>query len=242
MKTWVLFVVLLLSSFVPKAQKKQKINEDILVRQLSPKVYLHISTLKSQDFGNVLCNGLIYISNHEAVIIDTPPDTAQTVALLDWLTQQFPGTKIKAVIVTHFHLDCLGGLPVFHERGILSYGYQLTPELAIANHATPPEHTFYQELSLYIGGEKVQSRYFGEAHTRDNIVVWIPSEKILFGGCMVKAQGSEKGNLADANQAAWSRTVTNVKNAFPYAKLVVPGHGKTEDTSLLNYTISLFQR
>jgi metallo-beta-lactamase class B len=239
MKNPLLVVALIWSSFSLNAQEKQKINDDVSVARLSPHTYLHVSTLKSHDFGNVPCNGLIYINNKEALIVDTPPDTVQTNALLHWMQQQFPETKIKAVIVTHFHVDCLGGLPVFHERGIPSYGYQLTPELALANHATPPRHTFNQQLLLDIGGEKVQSRYFGEAHTRDNIVVWIPSEKILFGGCMVKAQGSDKGNLADANQAAWSHTVTNVKNAYSDAKLVVPGHGKTGDTALLNYTIRL---
>lgn len=85
-------------------------------------------------------------------------------------------------------------------------------------------------------------RYFGEAHTRDNIVAWIPSEKILFGGCLVKTLGSNKGNVADANEKEWSHTVAKVKDAFPKAKLVVPGHGKTGDTSVLGYTIRLFQQ
>jgi metallo-beta-lactamase class B len=241
MKTYLLVLALLFSCFNLSAQEKHNINEDLSVTQLSPKTYLHVSTLKSHDFGNVLCNGLIYINNRQAVIIDTPPDTVQTLALLHWMEQQFPDTKIKAVIVTHFHADCLGGLPVFYERGIPSYGYKLTPALAATTHALPPDHTVSDQLLLDIGGEKVLSCYFGEAHTRDNIVVWIPSEKILFGGCMIKALGREKGNLADANEGAWSHTVTKVKSAFPDVNVLVPGHGKTGDTTLLNYTIRLFQ-
>ena len=57
----------------------------------------------------------------------------------------------------------------------------------------------------------------GEAHTKDNIVTWIPSEHILFGGCG-KILGQCKGNLADANVDAWSETTRRIKAAYKDAR------------------------
>lgn len=103
-----------------------------------------------------------------------------------------------------------------------------------------PQNTFIEKYELEIGDKKVICQYFGEAHTKDNIVVWIPDEEILFGGCMVKSINSSKGNLADANVNEWSKVVGKVKNKFTSARLVIPGHGSYGGLELLDYTIKLF--
>lgn len=113
--------------------------------------------------------------------------------------------------------------------------------MATSRGVPAPQNGFSGEAALTIGGQRIVSRYFGEAHTKDNIVTWIPSEKILFGGCQVKALGSEKGNLADANVQAWSHTTRKIKKAYRKAKIVVPGHGNVGGTELLDYTIRLFK-
>lgn len=37
------------------------------------------------------------------------------------------------------------------------------------------------------------------------------------------------------------KTINNVKKAFPNAKTVIPGYGKTGGQELLNFTIFLFK-
>ncbi len=82
----------------------------------------------------------------------------------------------------------------------------------------------------------------GAGHTLDNIVTYLPSEKTLFGGCLVKAKGSGKGNLADADVSAWSGTVSRVRDAFPEVEVIVPGHGECGGLDLLRYTVEMFQQ
>ncbi|RYZ50216.1 MAG: subclass B1 metallo-beta-lactamase [Chitinophagaceae bacterium] len=241
MKKHLLLGFTLFFSFFLSAQQAQTVTEDLSIVPLSKNTFLHVGMLQTQSFGRVDCNGLVYIKNGEAVVIDTPPDTAQSTALLQWIEKIFPCTKVKAVIVTHFHDDCLAGLPVFHRRGIPSYANNLSITLAASRGVTVPQRGFQEQWELNVGGEKISSRFFREAHTKDNIVNWIPSEKILFGGCQVKAMGSGKGNLADANVLAWSHTTRAIKTAYPDAAIVVPGHGKVGDRSLLDFTISLFE-
>jgi len=71
-------------------------------------------------------------------------------------------------------------------------------------------------------------------------VTYFPSEKTLFGGCMVKEVNATKGYLGDANIASWPKTIENIKKTLPAAQFIIPGHGKIGGQELLNYTITLF--
>ncbi len=92
-----------------------------------------------------------------------------------------------------------------------------------------------------MGKEKITARFFGEGHTKDNVVGYFPSENILFGGCLVKELNASKGYLGDANIEEWSNTVEKVKKTYPKTKIVVPGHGEYGNQQLLDYTIKLFK-
>nr|MBP7613653.1 hypothetical protein [Paludibacter sp.] len=108
------------------------------------------------------------------------------------------------------------------------------------NKPVVPQHSFTKELILKIGGTSIINYYPGEGHTRDNIVSYIPATKVLFGGCIIKALGSGKGNLAEANVTTWAQSVRNVKQKFPNAVIIIPGHGAYGPHPLLDYTIKMF--
>jgi metallo-beta-lactamase class B len=112
--------------------------------------------------------------------------------------------------------------------------------LAQKDSVTVPQISFNEKLSLRIGKKEIVNQYLGEAHTKDNIISFIPSENTMFGGCMVKEINAGKGFLGDANEKEWSNTIRNIKKAFPTAQFIVPGHGKPGGQELLDYTIGLF--
>ena len=130
---------------------------------------MHIGMLQTNTFGRVGCNGLVYIRNGEAVIMDTPPDSVQSLALLGGSKNVFPEPFVKAVIVNHFHDDCLAGLPVFHRKGIPSYANAKTKTLAAEKGVPEPQNGF-PVWDITVGGQKSKAGFLGEAHTKDNIV------------------------------------------------------------------------
>jgi len=82
--------------------------------------------------------------------------------------------------------------------------------------------------------------YPGAGHTEDNIVVWLPKEKILFGGCLVKSlHAKHLGYTEDAVISEWPNSIQKIINRYPDIKLVVPGHGSIGDVSLLTHTQKL---
>ena len=82
------FVLLLLPIFL-FAQQAEKITDDLSVVPLSANTYAHRHAA-DKYLWRVGCNGLVYIRNGEAVIMDTPPDSVQSLALLRWIEKRFP--------------------------------------------------------------------------------------------------------------------------------------------------------
>lgn len=230
------------------SQKKESFNPqivyksaDLIITQVSENSFQHTSFIQTNDFGNVPCNGLIVRDNNEVIIFDTTTDEKSSEELINWLNQKL-NYKINAVIATHFHDDCLGGLKAFHEKKIPSYAYFKTIEFVKENNSDTPENSFKDSLILKVGKEKIIAKFFGEGHTKDNIVGYFPSENILFGGCLIKELDASKGYLGDANVADWPETVEKVKKQYPNAKTVIPGHGEFGNKDLLDYTIQLFRK
>ncbi len=215
-------------------------SEQLIVTQLSPQTFIHTSYHQTEDFGKVPCNGLVVMDGKEAVVFDTPTKDSSALELIQWIHRDLGGS-IKAVVPTHFHVDCLGGLKAFHDAGIPSYAHARTRELAAAAGEPVPQNGFSDTMVLMAGNEPVLVQYFGEGHTVDNVVGYFAKDHVLFGGCLIKELNASKGYLGDANVAAWPATVQRVKEAFPHVRSVVPGHGAAGDHRLLDYTIALFQ-
>ena len=82
--------------------------------------------------------------------------------------------------------------------------------------------------------------YFGAGHTTDNVVAWLPKQKILFAGCLVKSLDSTSlGNTKDGDLAAYPVTLRKVQAAYPHAKIVIPGHGDWGGPELIEHTLRL---
>jgi metallo-beta-lactamase class B len=224
-------------AFKPKEVYKSK---DLIVLQIAENSFKHTSFKQTNDFGNVPCNGLIVRNSNEVIVFDTPTIDKSAEELIKWIKETLH-CKINAVIPTHFHDDCLGGLNAFHENNIPSYANFKTIELAAENKMVTPQNGFSDSLSLKVGDENIIASFFGEGHTKDNVVGYFPSDNVLFGGCLIKELDASKGYLGDATIADWSNTVEKVKKQCPNLKIVVPGHGEHGNKKLLDYTIKLFR-
>ena len=215
-------------------------SENLIINKLTDHVYQHISYLNTESFGRVACNGMIVVNGSEAVIFDTPATNETAEELIRYLTEKLH-VKIKGVVATHFHADCVGGLEAFHERGVPSYADNRTIALLKGKKSSQPKNGFANTLALKVGNKKVYAQFMGEGHTKDNVIGYFPEDKAMFGGCLIKEEGAGKGNLEDANVAAWPTTVRAVKARYPQTKIVIPGHGKVGGTELLDFTVKLFE-
>ncbi len=232
---------LLFLGCMAQPQKKKNViynTDKLIITKLTNHVYIHTTFLQTESFGKVPCNGMIVTSDKEAVVFDTPSDDSTSELLINWITKQH--WAITAIVPTHFHGDCLGGLNAFHKHHIPSYANNATITLAKNANVAVPEHGFDSTINLPVGKRKVTVTFFGEGHTKDNVVGYFADENIMFGGCLIKEIDATKGYTDDANLQAWPLTVKKIKKAYPAVKIVVPGHGEYGNKALLDYTIKLF--
>ena len=241
MKKLMFLLLPLLNLACQPEQNKQEVyrSETLVVEQLTPHTFVHISQLVIPDYGTFPCNGMIYVNEGETLVFDTPIGDTVSNELITWLQDEMQ-LEIKGIVVNHFHDDCMSGLSAFHQAGIPSYANEQTIAMAGNGEFPLPQQGFTESMVLTLGSEKVINRHFGAGHTTDNIVSYVPAEKVLFGGCMIKEIGAGEGNLNDADTTAWPVTVARVKEAYPELQHVIPGHGKTGSTELLDYTIGMF--
>ena len=208
-----------------------KVSENLSLLKISEHSYIH--TQRNN-------NGLVYINEGEAIIVSTPDSDIETQNLIDWVKNEHKA-KIVGYIIDRWHTDAMEGLDIVKQNGIKSYSYELTRTIAKEKGLPIPEIGFDPKLELTVGGNKMICHFLGEAHTKDGIVVWIPSEQILFGGNGIRNYDGWVGNIGDANLEEWSKTAERIKKEYGTAKIVIPGHGRHGGAELIDYTIELYK-
>ena len=228
-----------IGGFSQNDYKRINISKDIELIKLSENAYIHVSWADYPQFGRLSSNGLIFINGNDAFLMDTPVTDSLTKDLVSWLTDSM-NLKIVGFVPTHWHNDCMGGLGYLQSQKIESYANQITVDIAKAKNLPVPAHGFKDSIQLQLGDKPISCYYFGAAHSLDNIVAWIPSERILFAGCMVKsANSTDLGNTADGDLMAYPKTIGKLMERFPMVKIVIPGHGPFGGLELIKHTRKL---
>ncbi|MBN2502440.1 MAG: MBL fold metallo-hydrolase [Anaerolineales bacterium] len=238
------------------------LDAELSIKQISPNAY-EITHAYPWP-ANAL---LVEMADGSLVLVDTPYTPAATQQVIEWAEARFGERQITA-INGHFHVDNLGGNAYLVEQGIPVYGSDLTVQLLAergeANRAqtvawlensgqqhyadghaaiplVPPTHTFPLEdgLKLQFGDKVVQIIYPGPAHSLDNVVVYFPDYRLMFGGCMIQS-GEEIGNTADADLEAWPASVEHLRQ-YDF-DILVPGHGDRLDPALLDHTLDVLAK
>ena len=239
MKYLCLLLLLLVISPVCQAQDVIRISDDLELVRISDNAYIHVSRSDLPDYGRVSANGLIFIEGNKAYLFDTPWNDSLTCILMSYLEAQMK-LKIEGFIPNHWHDDCIGGLGCIKSHGIKSYANQLTVDIARSKGLPVPDEGFTDSLTLRLGDKVIYCWFPGAAHTMDNITVWIPSEKILFPGCICKSLDSRNlGNTADGDITNYAETVDRIIGRYKDVQTVIPGHGSSGGPELLIHTRAL---
>ncbi|WP_069803441.1 MBL fold metallo-hydrolase [Thermogemmatispora onikobensis] len=90
---------------------------------------------------------------------------------------------------------------------------------------TPPTRTFSGELTLHVGSKEVRLIEVGPAHTRGDIIVYVPSERVVFSGDILFI-GAHPIMWAGPT-ANWLRACDLILQLDP--EIIVPGHGPITD-------------
>jgi hypothetical protein len=111
------------SARVAPERESIHVSDDITLQPVIPGVWVHTTYVDDPNYGRIGANGLVIVSDKEAVLIDLPWTDEQTAALFDWVAEN-SGATVKVV-----------GRP---GRGAPSWGHILRPG---QNHRVCPERS-----------------------------------------------------------------------------------------------------
>ena len=221
------------------AHRETALGERVWVRALSERVWLIRSVSELEGFGEVESNAVLVAGVAESLLIDTPATDDQTTPVLAWAAKTLR-RPVRHLIVTHCHADRMGGIGAARGQRIATYALGKTRALAREKGLVVPERELKVEEHLVLSGIPLETWYPGHGHTVDNIVVWLPAEALLVGGCFVKAAESRTlGNVQEIDPAQWAKGIAALGRRYPTARTVVPGHGASGGPDLIVHTAGL---
>lgn len=200
----------------------------LMVHQLKPNVYW------VEGGGG---NSGVIIGDKGVIVIDAKTTPAAGKELLDDIAKITP-KPVNTVILTHSDGDHVNGLASF-PAGITIIAHENNKKeqekaLAAGGRGAPPkDHLPTQTVAknkenLKLDGEKIQVLHWAPAHTSGDLVVYLPSEKIVFTGDIIATQLPDPliHLEKDGSSEGWITTTKGI--VALNADQFVPGHGNVQ--------------
>lgn len=217
----------------PAAGQSSFIGRDLEAILVAPGVWRHVS----KDEAGVAANGLVVERPDGLLLVDTTWSAEQAEILLAWGRKKL-GKRWSGAILTHAHDDRSGGVGALRRHGIPIGALERTAE-TLAERGVDGVESIFRE-GAHADPRGVEVFHPGPGHAPDNVVVWLPAERVLFGGCLVKAaDAAALGAVGDADLARWPAAIRALEERYPEAAIVVPGHGAPGDRRAFARTLEL---
>ena len=194
-----------------------------------------------------------FIVGEEGVII---VEALMTKALTEQVkaeVKKVTSLPIRSVIATHFHGDHTFGNQYYLPASILGHAecrdeliekwdlsverfasrYDDTDPVQAAEfrnaRITPPDVVFHNEkMTLYLGNKRIELYYFGKAHTRGDILTYLPDDKLMYAGDVATNAGAPF--TMDGYPASWVSVLEKLEALD--VETIVPGHGPVGDKGM----------
>jgi peptidoglycan/xylan/chitin deacetylase (PgdA/CDA1 family) len=215
---------------------------EVTLTRLSDGLWLHTSTRELEGVGSFPSHGLLVEQPGGGLLIDSAWGPAATASLLEQIEREL-GHLPRAAIVSDFHDDRAGGTAQLQAAGIEVWSSPGIIARLTAASEPAPAHALAQALwSGTLAGVDVEVWFAGAGHSPENLVVWLPDQRVLFGGCLLRAYESRGlGNVEDADLDAWAPTLRAVRERYADAQVVVPSHGAAGGPELLDHSVALVE-
>lgn len=223
-----------------------QVEGQINLTRINESVYLCEDRFFAQE------NSMVYVGPEHVTIIGATWCPASAKALHDSIGIR-TDKPVREVINTNYHPDRAGGNAFWKSIGCEIHATEKTVQLMreqwdsicdFTRTSIPelpemplvlPTCTHEGDFELQEG--KIRVFFLGAAHTEDGVFVYLPDERVLYAGCILKAT---LGNLKQANLEEYPRTLRKLKQLDLDMETVVAGHGTpVHDAGLIDRSLVL---
>lgn len=212
-------------------------------KEVVPNVYYveGVSEMGSSANQNFISNAGFVVTPAGVVVIDAlgSPELAHRLVVEIAKVTDKP---IHTVVLTHYHADHIYGLQVFQDLGarIVAHGaareyltsdaarlrleisrQELWPWVDEKTRLVPADEWLTASKMLMVGGVRFDIQPVGPSHTAEDLVVYLPKQKVLFAGDLVF-----RNRIPFVGQADSRHWIEAMRNLLQFdTRWIVPGHG-----------------
>lgn len=188
--------------------------------------------------GNGGNSGLI-IGNEAAILVDSK--FGNYAKKLHKRIQAKIGDRELFLINTHYHQDHIGGNALYPNAEIFAGDYGEAFWLEVNEESSLPTKWVDENMLVDLGGIKVEIIPIGANHTKNDLFIYLPHEKILFTGD-VYSHNTHPVIREDSspNISNWESTLAKFAMSDRVIDKVVPGHGDLGAKSDLSLAANYF--
>lgn len=237
MSRWfgMVIVALLLTCTLADAGEQRKL------QQVGQHVWAYTNVSPMTVTNSFGANAGAVVGSKGVLVVDTLVSAKEGRRLLADV-REVTKLPILWVVNTHYHLDHALGNCVFAAEGATIVGASPAPTLLAERGAYALAHadqygltpddmegttialatvSFSGTMTIDLGGVVVELRSMPHAHSQDNLLVWVPQDKVLFSGDLLFV-GSHPF-LGESDIQGWLSDLDAV--AAVKAEKIIPGHG-----------------
>lgn len=213
-----------------------------------------VSEMGSSANQNFISNAGFVVTPAGVVVIDalgSPELARRLLAEIAKVTKK----PIHTVVLTHYHADHIYGLQVFKEAGarIVAHGaareyltsdtarlrleasrQELWPWVDEKTRLVPADEWLTGPQTLTVGGVRFDIQPVGPSHTAEDLVVYLPQQKVLFAGDLVF-----RNRIPFVGQADSRHWIDAMQSLLAFdTRWVVPGHGPISNDPKADMTLT----
>lgn len=176
-------------------------------------------------------NSGVLIGDTSVLIIDTKMKQGAE-RLHQWIDTKAEGKKVF-IVNTHIHKDHTGGNHLYNNPTVIAGDYGVQYWNVLNAKEDMPNQWLSDSVTISFGDETVHIINMGQAHTFDDVIVYLPKHHALFTGDMVLNQQHPYLNeQAGANVDGYITSLTKMLDQYADVT-VIPGHGKIGESQLI---------
>jgi glyoxylase-like metal-dependent hydrolase (beta-lactamase superfamily II) len=223
---------------------KRQLNVFLIIGALSILISFHLEAadnLKAEkvgagtyvvlpkEGGKAFSNSAFIILDDGVFVIDSQPSGELALELIS-IIKETTDKPIRYLLSTHFHGDHTKGIGAFSEN-VMMFTHEKTLAKLTANgvNIRYPVIATNAGLSLRYSGFQVQLIWVGRAHTDGDLILYLPTEKVIIAGDVFFNQIIPYAK--DANIGDWLLALQRIQE-LDFEK-VIPGHGPVADRTEL---------
>ncbi len=215
----------------------------MVVQQVSASAWYveGLSALGTPANQNFISNAAFVVTPAGVVVVDALGSPALAERLLAEIRNITP-QPVTHVILTHYHADHIYGVQTFKAQGARIIAHRaardylnsdaalirlqasretLAPWINAQTQLVPADDWMEGTRDLVVGGVRFVLTSVGPSHTPEDVVVYLPHEKVLFAGDLVFR--NRVPYVGQAHSGHWIKALDTLL-AFE-TTVIVPGHG-----------------